>query len=286
MLINNQFFNTYNIPLDIQQKIQQLPFIPKGRIRKDWTGQIQGRLLILGRAPKPSNINDTRAFWWAVCLKDFNIIKLSSKSLANGTSSCGCLQKEKAAQNAIKRNTSDKKPGHGNQKDLTGQKFGRLIALEPTSKKENGSIIWKCECQNDGNITYVQSHLLLNGSVKSCGCLISAGETKIEHLLQKHNIRYIKQYSFPDLKGQRNFPLRFDFGILDEDNNLKYLIEYDGIQHFIYTGKSWNTKEHFDYTKRHDLLKEEYCKNHNIPLIRIKYDKYDILTIKDLLIEV
>ena len=34
-----------------------------------------------------------------------------------------------------------------------------------------------------------------------------------------------------------------------------------------------------------DKAKNEWCKENNIPLIRIKYDKYDTLSIEDLLLE-
>lgn len=283
LTINKQVLIDNNIPNEKIEEIKALDFIDLGRVRKNYIGQKQGRLLFLGRAPKPKNTKDKRAFWWAICLNDFNIIKISSKSIANGTNSCGCIQKEIAAKNTIKRNISENKPGKGNAKNLKNQKFGLLLALEPTTKRSNdGSIIWKCQCQNEGNIKYASSHLLLNGSVQSCGCLTSKGEAKIESLLQENNIKYQKQYMFKDLLSKEKVPLKFDFAIFNNQNKLKYLIEYDGIQHFEYTGSGWNTKNHFEYTQEHDELKNNYCKNNNIPLIRIKYTQYDSLTIKDL----
>jgi len=30
--------------------------------------------------------------------------------------------------------------------DLTGQKFGRLTAIEMTDKRKNNSVVWKCLC--------------------------------------------------------------------------------------------------------------------------------------------
>lgn len=30
--------------------------------------------------------------------------------------------------------------------DLTGQKFGRLTAIEITNKRKNNSVVWKCLC--------------------------------------------------------------------------------------------------------------------------------------------
>ena len=54
--------------------------------------------------------------------------------------------------------------------DLIGQKFGRLAAVSPTSKRTSGkNIVWECKC-DCGNITYVSSSSLKNGSIQSCGC--------------------------------------------------------------------------------------------------------------------
>lgn len=49
--------------------------------------------------------------------------------------------------------------------DLSGQRFGRLTAIERSS----GST-WRCLC-DCGNEHFVASSVLRNGSVKSCGCL-------------------------------------------------------------------------------------------------------------------
>ena len=63
------------------------------------------------------------------------------------------------------------------------------------------------------------------------------------------------------------------------------MIEYDGEQHFKYSNKGWNTKEHFEKVKKRDELKNEYCKEKGIPLIRIPYTQYEDLSIDDLRIE-
>lgn len=272
-------------PKEIQEKINQLEFINIGKA-KDLTGETFERLYVLGRAPKPKNSKETRAFWWCICLKDNNIVKVIGKSLSSGiTKSCGCIQKEKASKNAIIRNTSENKPGFGNRKDLTNQTFGFLKAIEPTEDRfKDGSVIWKCICTRDNNIVYTSSHLLLNHSVQSCGCINSLGEAKIENILQQNNIKYKKQYTFADLLSEKKSPLKFDFAILNEDNSLSYLIEYDGTQHFECTNTGWNNQEHLEYTQNHDQMKNEYCKNNNIKLIRINYVQYDNLSLEDLLI--
>lgn len=50
--------------------------------------------------------------------------------------------------------------------DLTGKKFGRLTAIEPTNRKaSNDSIIWKCVC-DCGKISFVNSGSLTSGRIK------------------------------------------------------------------------------------------------------------------------
>ena len=54
--------------------------------------------------------------------------------------------------------------------DLTGKKFGRLLAIEKITKTDkNRNLFWMCECAC-GNVTKVRASSLRNGSVKSCGC--------------------------------------------------------------------------------------------------------------------
>lgn len=83
----------------------------------------------------------------------------------------------------------------------------------------------------------------------------------------------------PDTNITRD-KLLFDFAIF-EDDKLIYIIEYDGSQHFHHANCGWNNKDKLEKTHRNDLLKNRYCFNHNIPLIRIPYNKsYDINDLK------
>ncbi|MEH2957808.1 hypothetical protein [Candidatus Merdisoma sp. JLR.KK006] len=54
-----------------------------------------------------------------------------------------------------------------------GTRFGQLEAIERTEQKSGNSYIYKCKC-DCGNICYVSSANLKNGSTKSCGCLAAA----------------------------------------------------------------------------------------------------------------
>ena len=59
--------------------------------------------------------------------------------------------------------------GHNNIKDISGQRFGRLvaIALLETRTKDCGAI-WSCKC-DCGNLVNVATHELSSGHTKSCG---------------------------------------------------------------------------------------------------------------------
>lgn len=91
--------------------------------------------------------------WHCVCDCGGEIL-LDTRYLQRGTiTDCGCITKVK--------------PG---QRDLTGQRFGRLVCIEPTEKRnKDGALIWRCQC-DCGNECLAVSRQLLNGYKKSCGC--------------------------------------------------------------------------------------------------------------------
>lgn len=55
-------------------------------------------------------------------------------------------------------------------KDLSGQRFGRLVVIERSDRKKNNNRLWKCVC-DCGNVTYVRANGLTRGTTRSCGCL-------------------------------------------------------------------------------------------------------------------
>lgn len=56
------------------------------------------------------------------------------------------------------------------QNDLTGKRFGKLVAAQPTSERKNGYTVWNCRCDCGGEIR-VSSRHLKNGWATSCGCV-------------------------------------------------------------------------------------------------------------------
>lgn len=158
--------------------------------------------------------------------------------------------------------------------DLTGQVFGKWTVLYKSDKRSsNGGIYWHCRCEC-GREKDVLGQSLKNHNSLSCGNHnnISRGNVKIADILDEAGIDYELEKKFSSCKDKTYLP--FDFYV---DN--KYLIEYDGQQHF-------DQDSIFDYeqTHRHDLIKSQWCKDHNIPLIRIPYTRYNELCLNDLLI--
>jgi len=87
-------------------------------------------------------------------------------------------------------------------------------------------------------------------------------ERFIIKLLRDYNVEYEKEKSFKDLKSKSGYPLRFDFCISGKDEIV--LIEYDGEHHINGEGYLSNN------TIQNDKIKNEYCKDNNITLYRIK----------------
>lgn len=113
-------------------------------------------------------------------------------------------------------------------------------------------------------------------------CNISIGELKISQLLNKYGIVYETEKIFDDCRSKR--PLRFDFYL--PNNNI--LIEFDGRQHFepVKFWSGMDAEKNYRLNQIRDKIKDDYCKEHNIELIRIPYTQLNnierILTPKKL----
>lgn len=226
---------------------------------KDLTGQRFGKLTVI----KPTNKGSkNRCVIWQCKCDCGKIIEAATNYLNYGQiQSCGCARYK--------------------VDDLVGQKFGKLTVLELNKKRNScNQTVWKCQCEC-GNIIDVAGVHLKSGATQSCGCVKSRGEQKIYKLLKDNDIDFVQQKSFkncffPDTK----YLAKFDFYV-----NNKYLIEYDGEQHFFASNYGWNTEEKLIKTQQHDIYKNKWCKENNISLIRIPYTHLKDLCIKDLVLE-
>ena len=229
---------------------------------KNEVGNIYGYLTVIKRV---DNLENTKGARWLCQCKCGNFCKVRGINLRNGSvQSCGCKKFE--SHNGI---------------DETGKRYGKLLVLKRSDRTDGSHIFWHCQC-DCGNTCDVNGTYLRQGISTNCGCEKSVGEARIASLLKENNILFKKEYTFPDLLGDRGHRLRFDFAILNSDNSLQYLIEYDGIQHF-QPACFGQDDEAFLLLKKYDKIKNDYCKKHNIKLIRIPYTKLKTLSIQDLL---
>lgn len=130
----------------------------------DLTGMKFGRLTVLQLDEERST---PRHKYW-ICQCDCGNVKsilgdnLKKPEDKKGScKSCGCLKREKAREER--------------SKDLTGQRFGRLVAIKPRydldyKRKQGNGIMWECQC-DCGNIHTVPIQQLTSGQTRSCGCL-------------------------------------------------------------------------------------------------------------------
>jgi len=122
-------------------------------------------------------------------------------------------------------------------------------------------MIVTCPIHGDFNVTPNNHISKKSGCPK---CKESIGERKIRIFLEDNNIKYINQKRFKDCKYK--LPLPFDFYLTDYN----ICIEYDGIQHFK-SLKVFGGDKRLNEQKTKDKIKNEYCSNNNIELIRITY---------------
>jgi hypothetical protein len=103
-------------------------------------------------------------------------------------------------------------------------------------------------------------------------CMTSYGELAIRNWLFENKINFAMQYKFKELRAKRC--LRFDFYIPD----INTLIEYDGEQHYRpvqFNGISIDKAVKIHKKAQHrDVLKNKFCEENNIPLIRIGYQEF------------
>lgn len=220
----------------------------------DLSGQKFGRLVVIEKdtsIKRPGN----KTYWKCQC-DCGNQKSIVGQSLREGkTTSCGCLMKELASIKSLK--------------DISGQRFGKLIAVQRIGSTRNKHATWLCQC-DCGKTSIVDSSSLISGNTKSCGCLISNGENIIADILDSMNVKYQQQYTFSNLTGDDGHSrLRFDFAVFNNENELLCLIEFQGEQHFF--PRKEDTSKTFSKRLRYDEKKRKYCIEHNIKLIEIPY---------------
>lgn len=228
---------------------------------KDLTGYENENFKIIGRAPNQSG----HTMWNCLCKHCGNYcIKLTTNVKKH--TSCGCIR-----YSTVKEKLT---------KNLTGNRYGKLIALYKIGNNKSRNAIWRCQC-DCGQECDVDSNNLISLHTTSCGCNKqekSIGAKNIIKILQENNIPYKAEQSFKDLCGENNHPYYYDFAIYC-NNKVIRLIEFDGIQHFQNTWGKWENNSLTEQQKR-DQKKNQYAKDHNIPLVRIPYWERDNINLE------
>lgn len=201
------------------------------------------------------NVKIDRDCYYAICECDCGTLKnVNIYNLINGYSKdCGCGRKR-----MLTRTKS---------KDLIGQRFGKLVAVEKLDESNKfNRILYLCEC-DCGNDIIVPSSSLTTGHTRSCGCILSYYNMYIDTLLDEKGIRHSSEKSV-NIDGHR---YRFDFYL--PDYNL--MIEYDGEHHYNPVTYGTLTDEeaenNLERRQKFDRIKDNYCYRNNINLLRIPY---------------
>lgn len=143
---------------------------------KDLTGNRYGLLTVTGRGSDYVYPNGKRRPRWDCRCECGNTTLVQTGALTSGrTRSCGCLRSEMVRER-IKGMNARKVV------DISGIRFGRLIAEYPIETKKDLGRLWLCHC-DCGNDTIIPAKMLQAGKTKSCGCL---RDDKIADLNKKH----------------------------------------------------------------------------------------------------
>lgn len=205
------------------------------------------------------------------CNKCNVIFKRNWNNLKNGN---GCRKCRYNNQRVLQM-----KPRNKNTKPLS---YYTDICLDWSNKNERPytdysscsgiKVWWKChECKYEWETT-ISHRVKDNSGCPKCANKMSKAEKYIYDYLVNKNIIFNKEYTFYDCRDIN--PLPFDFYIPDYN----MCIEYDGMQHFVPVKFSKDMTDEMAQnnlikTQKHDKIKNEYCANNDIKLVRISYNE-------------
>ena len=100
-------------------------------------------------------------------------------------------------------------------------------------------------------------------------CKMSINEKVPLDWFNNNSFNVIPQYKFDGFVGKDGNPYKYDFGLLDNNNDILCMVEIDDETH------RGNSEKYAEGRKR-DIIKNNYCKEHNIPLYRVPIDRSKI----------
>ena len=104
---------------------------------------------------------------------------------------------------------------------------------------------------------------------------MSRGEERIATILTRNHIRFQREVMLPYVKRKK--PLRYDFGIFNNQNQLIALIEFNGKQHYQQVKNFQKTHQDFEKQKEYDRIKISASLARGIPLYIIPYTEEEQL---------
>lgn len=140
--------------------------------------------------------------------------------------------------------------------------------IQVIGKYQNNRVKVQCKCLQCGELFMGIPHAMIDSMHGCPRCSCSKGEKRIQNWLKENKIQFLSEYRFSDCKALH--PLPFDFYI--PSKNL--IIEYDGKQHYE-INEFFGGKEAFEKLKTHDDIKNQYCIDKHIRLLRIPYWDFD-----------
>lgn len=265
-----------NLPFKIsetkQQEINNLNFIPKG-MSKFEIGDIYNHLTILGRAENAPGYRNTYVYSICDC-EEHNIIRVQLNKLKNNnTISCGCVHKQKAAEQGKKSCIN-----------MLGAIIGDFKIIEKTDERDSESVVWLGECIHCKELRKISQRNMKDNIIHPnvCSCQRRGGssfERAIEKILDDNNIVYHREKVFIDfIYEDTNQHPRFDFYLSD----YHCLIEVHGKQHYI-QGSGYMQHENLQIRQKRDLIKANWAINNNYSMIIIPYNEINNITLSDLL---
>lgn len=178
-----------------------------------------------------------------------------------GCRKCGYINRKHHKKLNTEQLITKFKEVHGDKYD-----YSKVVYKNTRSK-----IIINCKLHGDFNQN-AGSHLYGKNGCPNCND--SVGVKIIKTILNKSNIEFETEYKFEGCKNKLYLP--FDFYL----PNLNTCIEFDGVQHFG-PNKFFDKTYSFKDRKRNDKIKNDFCVENYIKLIRIPY--WEIKNIENIL---
>ena len=237
-------------------------------------------LTIVDRAPNKAYTRSAQAICKCKC---GNYIVTSVQNLKQGkTKSCGCRNHEVFQNNGKKVGVN----GSARVKEYDRDSNPFYILNKRLETKTRDGFFWDIICRKCGEHYEVVPSQLVSYTRRrgnnpcTCWRFSSKGVLKIEEILTNHNIVFSKEKTFSDCISPKGNLMKFDFWVDD-----KYVIEYDGEQHFYASSFGDDVKiaeQKLKDQQLYDEIKNQWCFKNNIPIIRIPYTHYENIVFEDL----